>query len=117
MKKKFPGLYEVLGMIAEPTGTDGCRSLSHQRWRSSWLHMASWISGFKNVCQRAQAFASQLLPLQRPWHLQSKYQMLSFKPPIFRTDILSSQYNRYEALSNCLICQCTPTPVPVGVSF
>jgi hypothetical protein len=29
---------------------------------------------------------------QRQGHLQSKYQVLSFKSPIFRTDILSSQY-------------------------
>src|SRR5207247_9743895 len=79
----------VLGMIAEPTGTDGIRSLSHQRSPSSWLHMASCISGFKHLCQRAKALASQLLPLRRPWHLQSKYQMLSLELLIFRTDILS----------------------------
>jgi site-specific DNA recombinase len=34
------------------------RPRSHQRSPSSWLHMASCISGFKNVCQRANAFAS-----------------------------------------------------------
>ena len=42
----------------ESDGTDGLRGLSHQRSPSSWLHMASCISGFKTVCRRARVFAS-----------------------------------------------------------
>ena len=90
-------------MIAEATGTDGHRFLSHQHSPSSWLHMASWVSGFKAVCLRAQTFASQLLSLQTPWHLRAHYQMLSFKLPILRTDILRSQYSEAPTLPGKLI--------------
>ncbi len=82
----------ILGTLAEPTGTDGFRVLSHQFIPSSFPRRATCISGFKNVCQRAQAFASQLLPLQRLCHLPSKYLMLFLQATDFRTDILSSQY-------------------------
>src|SRR6266516_7141682 len=82
----------ILGTLAEPTGTDGFRALCHQFIPSSFPRRATCISGFKNVCQRAQAFASQLLPLQRLCHLPSKYLMLFLQATDFRTDILSSQY-------------------------
>ena len=77
-------------MIAEPTGTDGFRVLCHQFFPSSLPRLATCLSGFKNVCQRAQAFASQLLPLQRLCHLPSKYLMLFLQATDFRTDILSA---------------------------
>ena len=54
--------------------------------------MASCISGFKNVCRRVKAFASQLLSLQRIWHLTSKNQVPFLQATDFRTAILSSQY-------------------------
>src|SRR5215469_10293232 len=67
-----PTTVSHLQQLGSDGGTDGSRFLSHQRSPSSWLHMASCIWGFKNVCQRAKPFASQLLPIQRRWHLQSK---------------------------------------------
>src|SRR5207248_6620047 len=74
------------------TGTDGFRALCHQFFPSCLPRLATCLSGFKNVRQRAQAFASQLLSLQRLCHLQSKYQMLFLQAADFRTDTLSSQY-------------------------
>jgi hypothetical protein len=90
-KKTFPKLLSGLG---NARGTDGFRVLCHQFFPSSLPRLAPCISGFKNVCQRAQAFTSQLLPLQRLCHLPSKYHMLFLQVTDFRTEILSSQYRR-----------------------
>ena len=82
-KESSPTAVSHQGELGSDGGTDGFRFLSHQRSPSSWLHMASSITGCKNVCQRAKAFASQLLPLQRLEHLQSQYQMLFPQAPDF----------------------------------
>src|SRR5205807_7669247 len=102
-------------------GTDGFRVLCHQFFISSLPRLAC-LSGFKNVCQRAQAFASQLLPLQRLCHLQSKDQMIFLQATDFRTDLLSSQYRvtSVHLTETCdddsphLITHVETTPAPVA---
>jgi hypothetical protein len=42
-KKTCPRLLAGLGQIAEPTGTDGLRCLSHQRWHSLFLLLGNFI--------------------------------------------------------------------------
>jgi putative transposase len=44
----FPGLLLVLGTIAEPTGTDGLRPLSHQCWSTSIHPLVSSIKSSNN---------------------------------------------------------------------
>src|SRR5215469_5855398 len=50
-KESSPTAVSHQGELGSDGGTDGFRSLSHQRSSSSRLHMASCISSFKNLCR------------------------------------------------------------------
>jgi len=52
---------EILGTIAEPTGTDGCRVLCHQFYTSSLLLSAHCIKGFSTFFLRMKRLQEALL--------------------------------------------------------
>jgi hypothetical protein len=52
---------EILGAIAEPTGTDGCRLLCHQFSTSSWPLLGDCIKGFSTFFLRMKRLREALL--------------------------------------------------------